>query len=107
MVFASICEHARSMLTFASTSSCQIFLANSEDFRKIQMASSEKFEYFVNFTLAGISLLLIGYVTVVLRQVIANNLARTSKTEQQMQNWGGLTSYSILQPIVPSTVYFP
>ena len=64
------------------------------------MASSEKFEYFVNFTLAGISLVLIGYV--VSRQVIVNNLARTSKTKQQMQNWGGSTSYSILQPIVPS-----
>ena len=50
-------------------------------FRKIQMVSSEHFEYFVNFPLAGISLLFkIGYV--VLRQVIANNLADTSKTEQ-------------------------
>ena len=48
---------------------------------KIQMASSEHFEYFVNFPLAGISLLFkIGYI--VLRQVIANNLADTSKTEQ-------------------------
>ena len=50
-------------------------------FRKIQMVSSEHFEYFVNFPLAGISLLFkIGYV--VLRQVTANNLADTSKTEQ-------------------------
>ena len=81
MVFASICEHASSMLIFASTSSCQIFLASSEHFRKIQMASSENFEYFVNFPLAGISLLLIGYVA--LRQVIANNLAHTSKQNSQ------------------------
>ena len=80
MLFASICEHASSVFIFASTSSCQIFLANSEHFRKIQMASSEHFEYFVNFPLAGISLLIIGYV--VLRQVIANNLANISKTEQ-------------------------
>ena len=64
-----------------------------------EMASSENFEYFVNFPLAGISLVLIGYV--VLRQVIANNLAHTSKTEQQMQNWCGSTSCSILQSIVP------
>ena len=35
------------------------FLASSEHFRKIQMASSEHFEYFVNFPLAEISLLLI------------------------------------------------
>ena len=50
-------------------------------FRKKQMASSEHFEYFVNFPLAGISLLFnIGYV--VLQQVIANNLVGTSKTEQ-------------------------
>ena len=69
MVFASICEHASSVFTFASTSNCQIFLA-----------SSEHFEYFVNFPEAGISLLLIGYV--VLRRVIANNVAETSKTEQ-------------------------
>ena len=66
MVFASICEHA---------SSCQIFLASSEHFGKIQMASSDHFEYLVNFPLAGISLLSNT-------QVIANNLADTSKTEQ-------------------------
>ena len=29
-------------------------------------------------------------------------LAHTSKTEQLMQSWGGSTSCSILQPIVPS-----
>ena len=73
-------EHANSVFIFASTSICQILLASSEHFRKIQMASSERLEYFVNFPLAGISLLLIGYV--VLRQVIANNLADTSRTEQ-------------------------
>ena len=82
MVFASICEHASSMFIFASTSSCRIFLASSEHFGKYRWraASSEHFEYFVNFPLAGISLLLIGYV--VLRQVIANDLADTFKTEQ-------------------------
>ena len=48
--------------------------------KKIQMASSEHFEYFVNFPLGGISLLLIG--NVVLRQVIANNLGDTSKTQR-------------------------
>ena len=80
MVFASICEHASSVFIFSSTSSRQIFLASSEHFRKIQMASSKHFEYFVNFPQAGISLLFTGYV--VLRQVIANNLADTSKTEQ-------------------------
>ena len=95
MVFASICEHASSILIFSSTSSCQMFLAGSEHFRKIEMASSENFEYFVNFPLPRISLLLIGYV--VFRQLIANNLTHTSKTEQQMQNWGGSTSCSILQ----------
>ena len=58
MVFARICEHASSVFIFASTSSCQIVLASSEHFRKIQMASSEDFEYLVNFPLAGISLLL-------------------------------------------------
>ena len=47
-----LCEHLRACeqcVYFASTSSCHIFLA-----------SSEHFEYFVNFPLAGISLLLIG-----------------------------------------------
>ena len=75
MVFASICEHASSVFIFASTSSCQIFLASSEHFGKIQMASSDHFEYLVNFPLAGISLLSNT-------QVIGNNLADTSKTEQ-------------------------
>ena len=84
MVFARICEHASGVFIFASTSSCQIFLASSEHFRKIQMASSEHFGYFANFPLAGIPLLLTGYV--VLRQVIANNLANTSKTEQWVQS---------------------
>ena len=72
MVFASICEHATTVFIFASTSCCQIFLASSEHFRKyrwraapehfrkIEIASSEHFEYFVNFPRAGISLLLIG-----------------------------------------------
>ena len=62
MVFAGICEHASSVFIFASTSSCQIFFASSEHFRKIQMASGEYFEYFVNFPLAEIFLLLIGHV---------------------------------------------
>ena len=81
MVCVSICEHASSVFIFASMRTvCLFLLASSEHFRKIQMASSERLEYFVNFPLAGISLLLIGYV--VLRQVIANNLADTSRTEQ-------------------------
>ena len=58
MVFGSICEHASSVFIFASTSSCQIFLTSSELFRKIQKASSEHFEYLVNFPLAVSSLLL-------------------------------------------------
>ena len=57
------------------------------------MASSENFEYFVNFPLAGISLLLIGYI--VLGQVIANNLAHTSKTEQS--NYAKLGRFNQLQ----------
>ena len=48
------------------------------------MASSGHFEYFVNFPLAGVSLLLIEYV--VLRQVIAYKLADISKTEQLLQS---------------------
>ena len=74
MVFTS------SVFIFASTSSCKISLASSYLLRKIQMASSEHFEYFANFLLAGISLLLLGHV--VLRQVIASNLDDISKTEQ-------------------------
>ena len=70
MVFARICERASSVFIFAITSSCQMFLV-----------SREHFDYFVNFPPAGIFLLSIGYV--VLRQVIANNLAHTSKTDQQ------------------------
>ena len=35
-------------------------MASSEHFRKIEIASNEHFEYFVNFPRAGISLLLIG-----------------------------------------------
>ena len=105
MVFASI------VFIFASTSTCQIFLTSSKHFKKThgeqwdvekytEMMSSEHFEYLVNFPLAGISLLLTGYV--VLRQEIANKMAHTSRTVQYVQNWGGLTSSSILQPIVPS-----
>ena len=104
MVFASI------VFIFASTSTCQIFLASSEHFKTThgeqrdvekytEMMSSEHFEY-VNFPLARISLSLTGYV--VLRQEIANNLAHTSRTVLYVQNWGGSTSSSILQPIVPS-----
>ena len=48
------------------------------------MASNGHFEYFVNFPLAGISLLLIEYV--VLRRVIAYKLADISKTEQYVQS---------------------
>ena len=51
-----------------------------EHFRKIQIASSELLKYFVNSPQAGISLLLIG--NIVLRQVIDNDTADTSKTEQ-------------------------
>ena len=90
MVFASICEHASSVFIFASTSSCQIFLASSEHFRKYRWRAAstlEKytwlaarhFEYFVSFPLAGISFINRRNV---LRQVIANNLADTSKKEQ-------------------------
>ena len=38
----------------------KFFYASSEHFKKIQMASSEHFDYFVNYPLARISLLLIG-----------------------------------------------
>ena len=76
MVFASFCEHASSVFIFASTSSCQILLASSEHLRKIQMASSEHFEYFVNFPQAEIFF----YNRInVLRQVIANNLTPTKQ----------------------------
>jgi len=47
MVFASTCEHASSAFIFASTSSDQICLASSENFKKIQMASSEHFVTFL------------------------------------------------------------
>ena len=67
MVFVSIACVRAVYLFFASTSSCQIFHASSEHLRN---TDSEHFEYFVSFSLAGISLLLIGYV--VLRQVMAN-----------------------------------
>ena len=65
MVFANICEHASIVFIFASTSSCQIFLASSEQFKndRCRAASSlEKYtemvgsEHLVNFPLAGISL---------------------------------------------------
>jgi len=46
MVFASICEYGNSAFIFLSTSSDQICLASSE--------------HFVNFPLAGISLLVKG-----------------------------------------------
>lgn len=94
MILASMREHARACedcVYFCeheqlSNFSCEqralqkIQMASSEHLRKIQMPSSEHFEYFVNFPLAGLSLLLIGYV--VLRQVIANNMANTSKIER-------------------------
>ena len=72
--------YASSVFIFASTSSCQIFLASSEHFKKIQMVSSEHFEYFINFS-ASRNLSFINRINV-LRQIIANNLADTSKTEQ-------------------------
>ena len=94
------CEHEQfSKFSCEQRALKKIQMASTELFRKIQMANSEHFQCFVNFPLAGITLLLIGYV--VLRQVIANNLAHTS-TDQQMQSWGGSNSSSILQPIVPS-----
>ena len=58
-------------------------MASSEHFRKIQMASTEHHEYFVNFPLARIFLLIIE--NVVLRQEIAIYRAETSKLEQQVQ----------------------
>ena len=71
-----------------------IFLASSEHFRNYRWRAASTLEkyrwraastsstssYFVNFPLAGISLSLIGHV--VLRQVIVNNHAETSKSEQ-------------------------
>ena len=72
MVFVSIYEHASSVIIFASTSSRQIFLASNEHFRKYRWrASLEKYRWRI--------------VYVVLRQVIANNQADTSKTEQKLQ----------------------
>ena len=71
---------ASGVFILASTISCQIFSASSEHFRKIQMASSESSEhfwYFVNFPLAGISLLLIG--DVVLLKVILGFHVTSSK----------------------------
>ena len=64
----SLRAFASSVLIFASTISCQFFsyekralnkiqMVSSELFRKIHMASSGHFVYFVNFPLAGISLL--------------------------------------------------
>ena len=53
MVFASICEHASSAFTFASTSSDQFCHASSE--------------HFVNFPVVGISILLTSFF---LRQVV-------------------------------------
>ena len=90
MVFANICEHcaflrARAVVKFflraASTLKNTLRWRAASSLEKYtEMVSSEHFEYLVNFPLAGISLLLKGYV--VLRQEIANNLAHTSKTEQ-------------------------
>ena len=97
MVFASICEQCVHFCKHKQLSnfSCEqralkkIQMTSSKRFGEIQMANSEQFEYFVNFPTAGITLLLIGYI--VLRQVKANinNLAHTSKTEEQMQSWDG------------------
>ena len=71
----------RAVVYFCEYKQLSIFSCEQRALKKIQMASSEHYDYFVSFeSLAGISLLLIGYV--VLRQVIANNLADTSKTEQ-------------------------
>ena len=92
MAFASICEHASSVFIFVRTSSWQIFLASSEHFRNYRWRAASTLEkyrwraastsstssYFVNFPLAGISLLLIGNIA--LRQVIVNNRAETSKS---------------------------
>ena len=83
---------ASSVFIFASTSSWQIFLASSEHFRNYRWRAASTLEkyrwraastsstssYFVNFPLAGISLLLIGNIA--LRQVIVNNRAETSKS---------------------------
>ena len=51
----------------AASTLLKLQMASSEHFRKIQMAGSKHFDYFVNFPLAGISLLLKG--NVVLGQV--------------------------------------
>ena len=65
------------MFIFASTSSCQIFLASSKHFRKIQMASSKHFEYEYpsKFSVSWNLSFIIGYVVLLSNAVIAGGLA--------------------------------
>ena len=44
MVFVSICEHASIVLIVASTSSCQIFLASTEHFKKYRWRSASSLQ---------------------------------------------------------------
>ena len=80
MVFASM----RAVCLFLRARSFDKFFlraaSTSEKYRWRAASISSTSSYFVNFPLAGISLLLIG--NVVLRQVIVNNRAQTSKSEQ-------------------------
>ena len=82
MVFASICEHASSVFLRARAVDKFFLRAAStlEKYRWRAASTSSTSSYFVSLPLVGISLLLIG--NLVLRQVIVNNRAETSKSEQ-------------------------
>ena len=84
MVFASICMRACKQCLFLRARAFDKFFLRAASSFEItdgeHRALSSTSSYFVNFPLAGISLLLIG--NVVLRQVIVHNRAETSKSEQ-------------------------
>ena len=66
---------------------------------EIQMVSSEHFEYFVNFPIAGISLLLIGHVILCLKLIIWLTPPKQNNSWKARAVQLVLTSYSQLCPV--------
>ena len=69
----------------------KFFLRAASTLEEYKWRAASTSSYFISLPLAGISLLLIG--NVVLRQVIVNNRAETSKSEQsEVQTKSGSTN---------------
>ena len=82
MAFASICEHARSVFILRARAVVKFFLRAASTLENTD-GEQRALRVLRKFS-ASQNLSFINRINV-LRQVIANNLADTSKTEQQLQ----------------------